>query len=92
MTLTPEMEAIIEETVKNGLYNSPSEVVREGLQLIKEREQLKQIRREELRKEIMLGAKDIEEGRFTVCNNAEELQALMQNIISEGKTELERQK
>lgn len=92
ITLTPEIEAIIDEIIKSGAYNSPSEVVRDGLRLVKEQQQLKQIRLEELRREVMLGVDDIREGRFTVCNNAEELQTLMQKIIGEGKAELESQK
>jgi antitoxin ParD1/3/4 len=62
MSLTPELEQYIQEKVSSGLYYSASEVVREGLRLLKEREQLQQIRLQELRQDIQVG---IESGEAT---------------------------
>jgi antitoxin ParD1/3/4 len=36
--LTPHLERLIEERVRSGRYESPSEVIREGLRLIEERD------------------------------------------------------
>ena len=55
VSLTPELEQYIQEKVSSGLYYSASEVVREGLRLLKEREQLQQIRLQELRQDIQAG-------------------------------------
>ena len=55
VSLTPELEQYIQEQVSSGLYYSASEVVREGLRLLKEREQLQQIRLQELRQDIQAG-------------------------------------
>jgi antitoxin ParD1/3/4 len=55
ISLTPELEKLIDERVKSGLYNSASEVVREGLRLLQERDQLKQMKLEELRRQIQIG-------------------------------------
>jgi antitoxin ParD1/3/4 len=55
ISLTPELEKLIEERVKSGLYNSASEVVREGLRLLIERDQLKQMKLEEMRRQIQVG-------------------------------------
>ncbi len=55
VSLTPELEQYIQEKVSSGLYYSASEVVREGLRLLKEREQLQQIRLQELRQDIQTG-------------------------------------
>lgn len=55
ISLTPELERLIDERVKSGLYNSASEVVREGLRLLMERDQLKQMKLEELRRQIQIG-------------------------------------
>jgi antitoxin ParD1/3/4 len=38
ITLTPELDRIVEEKVTSGLYESPSEVVREALRLMLVRE------------------------------------------------------
>lgn len=55
ISLTPELEQLINERVKSGLYNSASEVVREGLRLLMERDQLKLMKLEELRRQIQIG-------------------------------------
>lgn len=38
VSLTPELEAFVEQTVKSGRYGTASEAVREGLRLLQERE------------------------------------------------------
>ncbi len=55
VSLTPKLETLIEEKVKSGLYNSASEVIRDALRLLEERDQLRELRREELRKSIQKG-------------------------------------
>lgn len=55
VSLTPELEQYVQEKVSSGLYYSASEVVREGLRLLREREQLQQIRLQELRQDIQAG-------------------------------------
>jgi antitoxin ParD1/3/4 len=55
VSLTPELEQYVQEKVSSGLYYSASEVIREGLRLLKEREQFQQTRLQELRQEIQLG-------------------------------------
>jgi len=54
----------IADLLKTGLYQSQSEVVREGLRLLKEREELKNLRLAELRKEIAIGSKQADRGEF----------------------------
>jgi antitoxin ParD1/3/4 len=55
ISLTPELEHLIDEKVKSGMYNSASEVVREALRLFMERDQLKQMKLDELRHQIQIG-------------------------------------
>jgi antitoxin ParD1/3/4 len=63
VSLTPELEALVNQKVQSGLYTSASEVIREGLRLLKERDDLRRIQREELRRDIMLGVEQIREGK-----------------------------
>lgn len=48
VTLGPHFEKIIEKSIKSGRYTSASEVIREGLRLVDEREQKIEILREAL--------------------------------------------
>ena len=36
VSLTPELEKFVDDKVESGLYNNASEVIREGLRLLKE--------------------------------------------------------
>ena len=38
VSLTPELEALVNEKVRGGLYGTASEVVREALRLLKQRD------------------------------------------------------
>ena len=39
VSLTPKLEEFVDGKVESGLYNNASEVVREGLRLLKERDE-----------------------------------------------------
>ena len=65
VSLTPELEKMVQGKVQTGRYNSASEVVREALRLMDERDQVKEMHKEELRKKIAAGLKSLEEGRFS---------------------------
>jgi antitoxin ParD1/3/4 len=58
------LDNFIAELLKTGLYQSQSEVVREGLRLLKEREELKTLRLAELRREIAVGSGQADRGDF----------------------------
>lgn len=55
ISLTPHLEKLVQGKVESGLYNSASEVMREALRLMEERDQLRELRLEELRREIQKG-------------------------------------
>ena len=57
-------DEFVAEMLKSGLYQSQSEILREGLRLLKEREDLKKVRLEELRKAIALGVEQADRGDF----------------------------
>lgn len=67
ISLTPELDDFIRRQVESGLYHSSSEVVRDGLRLLKEREEIRQIRLEEIRKKIAVGIEQANRGEvFTM--------------------------
>jgi antitoxin ParD1/3/4 len=64
VNLGTTFDQFIAELLESGLYQSQSEIVREGLRLLKEREDLKQMRLAELRREIAIGRDQADRGEF----------------------------
>ncbi len=58
VSLTPELEKIVAERVTSGRYASASEVIREALRLLEERDQLNQ-----LREDVRRGLEQLDQGR-----------------------------
>jgi antitoxin ParD1/3/4 len=64
VSLTPELEKLVAERVASGQYASASEVVREALRLLHERDQLTL-----LRQDIRLGIQQLDQGRAHPFDN-----------------------
>jgi toxin ParE1/3/4 len=62
VNLTPQLEAIVQQKISSGLYASASEVVREALRLMSEKDSLHLAKLEQLRADIRAG---IESGTST---------------------------
>ncbi len=62
ISLTPELERLVDDRVKSGRYASASEVIREGLRLLEEQEQLKQQRLVDVRRKIDRGIEQLGRG------------------------------
>jgi antitoxin ParD1/3/4 len=62
--LGPVFDEFVAELLKSGYYQTQSEVLREGLRLLKDREEVKQLRLAQLREEIALGAEEADRGQF----------------------------
>ena len=62
VSLTPELEAFVQKKLETGSYGSQSEVVREGLRLLMERDQLFEARLADLRREIAIGVEQADRG------------------------------
>ena len=71
ISLNPHFVELVKGKVQSGLYNSVSEVMREALRLLEARDQLRDLRLEELRSEIQKG---INSGEATPLN-IEEIKA-----------------
>ena len=71
------LEKVVADLVENGRYNSKSEVLREGVRLVQEREA-------RLRAALERGMKDIEEGRVKPLDEvADRLIAKYQKMADE---------
>ena len=60
--LTPQLETLVQNKVKTGLYSSASEVVREALRLFEERERIRELHIQDLRGKINKGWASLERG------------------------------
>ena len=89
VSLTPELENLVNQKVKTGLYNSASEVVREALRLLEEHDRIKEMRREELRAEIQKGMDDIAAGRFVTLETEEDYENWAESVKREGRRRME---
>ena len=65
ISLTPHLEDLIKKKVDSGWYGSASEVMREALRLLEERDRLHALRIEDLRAEMKKG---IDSGPATPLN------------------------
>jgi antitoxin ParD1/3/4 len=60
--LTPELERLVQNKVQSGRYNSASEVVREALRLMEQKDELRSIQLQELRSRVDKGLVQAERG------------------------------
>ena len=91
ISLPPDLAKIVNEKVQSGLYNSPGEVIRESLRLLQEQEKLRRLRRDELRREIMLGVEQIRNGEYTEVA-VSDLPAFAEKIIREARENVAKRK
>ena len=64
ITVTPELEAFIRERVASGRFDTASDVVREGLQLLEVREHEREAVLDEIRREIEIGLEQAKAGQL----------------------------
>jgi antitoxin ParD1/3/4 len=82
ISLTPELVELVNEKVMSGMYHTASEVVREGLRLLKEQDDIRMLRLEELRKEIAIGTVQLERGETNQYGSGRDI---ADKIKSEGR-------
>lgn len=63
ISLTPKLETLVRNKVKSGLYNNASEVIREALRILDQRD-----RHERLKTEVVKGFEQIERGEKVPYN------------------------
>jgi antitoxin ParD1/3/4 len=80
VSLTTELDEWVVNKVKSGMYKTSSEVVREGLRLLLQRDIQKQAMLEELKTELMIGCKQLDSGKSLVFDDS-----LIQTIKEQGR-------
>lgn len=68
INLTDGLNSWISEKVSSGNYNNASEVIREGLRLMREKEDKSQLEMELLRQKVLTGLGQAERGEFSKRN------------------------
>ena len=69
VSLTPELELMVKSKVQSGRYNSASEVVREALMLMDERDRTEAMHKQGMNHKIAVGFKSLKVGR---CSDSED--------------------
>jgi antitoxin ParD1/3/4 len=87
VVLTEHQADLVERLVSTGRYQNASEVLREGLRLVEDREAEEKARIEALRKAAQIGMADIAAGRYRSFETPETLDrhltALAQQVIKQ---------
>ena len=81
ITLSGEIEALVDEQVKSGAYRSAEEVILLSLRLFREHQE----KLAELRGAMQAAREDIEQGRYTVCHTDEEMAAFTDKVIRQAQ-------
>lgn len=83
VSLTPELEQYVNGKVRSGLYHSASEVVREGLRLLKEKDDIHQKRLQDLQHDLQIGIDQAERGEVSPFS-----EQTLREITAEGRKRL----
>lgn len=81
--LTPELERLVSDKVASGLYTSESEVIREALRLLKDRDELRLLAMDDLRREVQKGLNQLDRGD-SVTLDPEWIKAEGRRRLAEG--------
>ena len=80
VVLTDHQASLVEQLVISGRYQNASEVLREGLRLVEQREAEDAYRLEAFRSAVQAGVADIAAGRFSTFESKETLRAHIKSI------------
>jgi antitoxin ParD1/3/4 len=86
VVLTEHQEELIENLVGSGRYQNASEVLREGLRLIEQREAEEKAKLEILRKAAEAGFGALDRGEFKEFERVEDLQAYLNDLSQPSRS------
>jgi putative addiction module CopG family antidote len=78
MPLPPDLQQFADRQIASGKYTSLDEILLAGLRTLAEQEQIYQGRFEELRREVLLGALEAEQGELLDATS--EIEAIRQRL------------
>jgi antitoxin ParD1/3/4 len=84
VVLTDHQTSLVERLVSSGRYQNASEVLREGLRLVEQREAKDMAQLEALRSAIRIGVADMEQGRFTTLDSSESLDSHLSALTAKA--------
>lgn len=88
IVLTHHQATFVENLVSSGRYQNASEVLRDGLRLIEQRESEHASRLEALRSAVNVGIADIEAGHFKTFETSEALRGHLKSVVDKAITDL----
>ncbi|SPE41971.1 conserved hypothetical protein [Candidatus Sulfopaludibacter sp. SbA3] len=88
VNLTEHFDRFIEAGITSGRFSNASEVVREGLRLLEQREEEDKAKLEWLRAAAKEGFDAARRGDYVTVNSEEELDAFLDQIHEEASAEL----
>jgi antitoxin ParD1/3/4 len=77
VVLTERQAEMVEELVESGRYQNASEVLREGLRLLEQRDAEDRAKLKALREAARVGMEDIAAGRYETFDSSEKLRAYL---------------
>jgi antitoxin ParD1/3/4 len=80
VVLTKRQEKLIETLVESGRYQNASEVLRDGLRLVEQREAEDAAKLEVLREAARAGTAALDRGEFKEFNDIEELETYLNDL------------
>ena len=89
VSLTPKLEQFVNRKLASGRYQTGSEVVRDGLRLLEEQDQLRQARLKQLQAELKVGLSDLKAGRYRTYDKSG-LEKLATEVKDRGRKRLTR--
>ncbi len=84
VSLTPELEKFVARKVASGMYQTASEVMREGLRLLEHRDRTDREKFEDLRREIQIGVDQLDRGEGAPWNG-EEIKAAVRRRLAQSR-------
>jgi len=84
VNLTDHFDRFIEARVTSGRFSNASEVVREGLRLLEQREQEDKARLKWLRGAVKEGIDDIDRGDYTTLRSGQEIGDFVRRLREEA--------